>query len=976
MGLKNFIAENYKDSAKMNKGVLGKAFIGLGVAELATSEKKLKSLLSLIGQIVFMKPVFAAAMVGMFGAMGKAVKSILHETGSLKAALEKLSKIQGLAKVFEPFTGGAEAAKKKVAELVKLAESKNLSLDSVATAARNLMAMSRGAQGATKELSEMADAAKATGNSLEAVAEASANFTATLRGGGDISAASEEIRKMGLMSQQTADKLTALQKAGASAGQLKEILASSIGSSAKGTGGAGVDEAAARYSGLKTKAAEAFGSGFTDHEVGQTKNYSDALSAVIPVIQDLSQWFSKLYDGLSASLSAVVKWVATIPGLNTAISLTVKGVSLLIGLVSALMAKNLIKWLWSLSAVFNVTAGSCYNFGKSVSRMTAGLVSAGNAARAASLAIRVLGWAIKATGIGLMITLAASLIGAITGLSSASEDAAREIREEDAAIRQSTDAILEKIKAIRTLSDQNEILAESIQKVADAQAEDDAARKEYELQKEKDKSRFMVWGDSSDETDSAKSEWDKARRRLNAAKTGMNAAAGFNGPLLDSDKIVEAKLAERSRASALKEQSFQIAFGSAPPEQQAAMMPGRIEELKARRASALLGVNATRDFADAGQQADINLQKAMAALASQGGTGVLETRAVEAAKRARDEVGITAPGGTSTNLFARERMAISSGDAETANRYHLDALDAQGKESQLGSFDSAVSDAEESYRRLQITNAAAAKEAQIAMDLANSSAEGFAEYLESMAAQIKSLNNQIEAEEKISPNGSAKLTGLRADLAATEKSRSRAKRDQEISTEEAKWRYALSGSSSTGIRAQEEASIARQNEIARALLRPGLSEAEKFNLYSEREDDLAGVKRAREENARASIASSRRRGIAGAELRGDSATADRLRREGEALDIYDEQFSLNGNNKEEAMRVAGDEMKTRIALDAKSARYGGAGLVVDDLARIGGGGNKATDYGAEQVDLAKQELSVMTEMKETLSRIEKKGGLK
>lgn len=127
-----------KEVGENFKGTLNKGFALFSVAEIATADNKLKAILTTIKNILLWRPMLAMLGVGLISGLGKGIRSLVHDTGSLQAAMEKLKVIQGLEKALAPFTAGIENAKRKVAELVNFAAGKNMSIGEVEGRPRGL----------------------------------------------------------------------------------------------------------------------------------------------------------------------------------------------------------------------------------------------------------------------------------------------------------------------------------------------------------------------------------------------------------------------------------------------------------------------------------------------------------------------------------------------------------------------------------------------------------------------------------------------------------------------------------------------------------------------------------------------------------------------------------------------------------------------------------------------------------------------
>ena len=441
------------------KGVGGAILGGSIVADIATSDNKLRAVLKSMKDIAVFSVTFSGIFAGAFNAMGKSVRSLLHDTGSLDAALKKLQKIQDWQKVFSPLVGGAKAAKVEVAKLVNLAASKDLKLDNVAAGARNLQVMTRGAYAGVDALSEVIDAADATGNSFEDMAEAVGGFNEALRGGGDIDQAAEKLRRMGAITQDAANQMVELQKNGGTAFQLMDRMRGSIGefrgSRDRSKGEAG--RVSAGYDAAKTNLQEKFGSPWADDEVERTKNYTEALKAIAPTVERLSQFFHTLFAGFETAKSGMVAWFAKLEEGSGIIEGTIKVVTYLITAISAFGAVCLIAASTQIAALIT------------------GLLGAATASGALAVALGVLRVAVigvtVASGIGILVTILGTLYGVLTRSTKAVEEHSRALHDLNSAYSESNAAMQKQISLITTLEQKHVALEKAVGDTTEAYKE-------------------------------------------------------------------------------------------------------------------------------------------------------------------------------------------------------------------------------------------------------------------------------------------------------------------------------------------------------------------------------------------------------------------------------------------------------------------------------------------------------------------------
>jgi hypothetical protein len=143
----------------------------------------------------------------------------------MAAALRASAQARGLETQFKIIMGSAEMARKKVAELSKEAARSPFSFAALGKAAINLQVLSNGAYASSRALKQVQDVAIATGAPVDAVAAAMGDLVGSLNRGGDgASNAASQLAAMGAISQATAQKVDALAKAGAPAGEAMRLV--------------------------------------------------------------------------------------------------------------------------------------------------------------------------------------------------------------------------------------------------------------------------------------------------------------------------------------------------------------------------------------------------------------------------------------------------------------------------------------------------------------------------------------------------------------------------------------------------------------------------------------------------------------------------------------------------------------------------------------------------------------------------------
>ncbi|MEA3210984.1 MAG: hypothetical protein QOE70_4041 [Chthoniobacter sp.] len=455
--LRNFIDEN-------TKGVVNKAMLGLSIAEIASADNKLKALVKTLASMILWKPLIAVGLVGAFSSMGKSIRNLVRDTGSLQAAMDKLRTIQGLAHIFAPFVGGMKAAKLKVAELVNFAAESNLELGGVADAEMALQKLTKGAYTGRDALKTMADTGAATGNSIDAVAGAVGGFIDELNGGRPVVDAAETLRGMGIISEETAKSLVALGQTGASNMAIFDAMTKSLEKNAGALQGMQGELSAveSRAKALGEAMRQKFGAPWTESEIKNTSNMNDAMQALLPVIERVAPFLQKLAGGFSTAATWITKTVTENQALMGVLgNLIVLGTSL-IGVVSAVAGIGLTVWL------FSAASGAL--------ALASALIAATGATGALATAIGVAGAvarvAMIASGVGILLAIAATAYGVYLNFAGAAERAA----EAQATLRKAHDdtnrAMERQLKNVRSLREEQVALKKATINTA-------AAYKEY-----------------------------------------------------------------------------------------------------------------------------------------------------------------------------------------------------------------------------------------------------------------------------------------------------------------------------------------------------------------------------------------------------------------------------------------------------------------------------------------------------------------
>lgn len=446
------------------KGGASKAFLGLQVAAVVTGENKLKEVLKLVRDLVLWRPMLNMLFVGMFASLGKGIRSLVHDTGSLHAAMSKLRTIQGLEKSLAPFVAGIENAKRKVAELVNFAARKNLSLGEVGGSAKGLAASTRGASG-IGDLDKLNDVARSTGNSLADVTEQTGNLYATLRSGDSIASTVEGLRSMGVISQTTADSLVQMQQSAASGPQIWDAYMQSLGRFAGGADAAkdSIEEVTTAHEAAKKALMDKFGSPFVSKDVENTKNWTGAIQAILPAVADVSDWFGRMFQGMRNLTGEFAKWIAESGIAGAALRALAIILSVVAAGASAIGAVKLTLWLRE-GAVSFANFGAAANWARTnVLRFTGSAMAAEVAAKAVTISMRILSRAMRLLAFVGLVGLLLEIAGAIKGMADASAETIKEMQDLRAAQDEANRSLENQISNIETLTDKHEAFQAALQ---------------------------------------------------------------------------------------------------------------------------------------------------------------------------------------------------------------------------------------------------------------------------------------------------------------------------------------------------------------------------------------------------------------------------------------------------------------------------------------------------------------------------------
>jgi hypothetical protein len=201
------------------------------------------------------------------GAFVKASAGAALNAQRMAEALKASDGAERLKQQFEQLLGSASAAKRQVEMLAKVASGSAFTFDSLADASKNLQVLTNGALNSEKALKKVQDVAAATGAPVDTMATAVADLYNALKTGDGVEAASGQLKNMGAISDETAQKLQSLNASGvglATTWQVVEADLNRANGAASALGGtiAGLQQQLANIQqGSDTKIGEMFAEG-------------------------------------------------------------------------------------------------------------------------------------------------------------------------------------------------------------------------------------------------------------------------------------------------------------------------------------------------------------------------------------------------------------------------------------------------------------------------------------------------------------------------------------------------------------------------------------------------------------------------------------------------------------------------------------------------------------------------------------------
>lgn len=457
-GLGGYLKKNAKFAYG---GLIGAAFLASDVKGILDADNKFKALLKTFKDFL----VIRIAMVGIFTGVAAAVKSLVRETGSLDEALKKFTQIQQYSRQFQAFTGSLGSARQRISELYQLSLRKPFKFEDIVEANKALEVFTRGTYTSVTATKTIGEAAIASGNSISDTARAVGQFYDQLRSGEPIENAAEQLRQMGLISQDTADNLTGMATSGTDVTATFNQLTSALQDTAAGAAGYKdeLEGITAEHQKAVAELQKAFGAPFAESESENIKNRTAAYQAITPVVAKLSQQAAGLYNGFSTAGTAVTKFLAQSSLVQRVLAGAGKGfmiATVAAGIFASFAAATLIPALVQLSTGISAFAG-------------AGLLRLGVNAGIAATAVTTLETTLVGLSYALPIAAVAGFGVAIVGAMVHAREEVKKIKREfadwSASQDKATASLLAQVAAISTLTDKNEALAAAMDRIIELQ---------------------------------------------------------------------------------------------------------------------------------------------------------------------------------------------------------------------------------------------------------------------------------------------------------------------------------------------------------------------------------------------------------------------------------------------------------------------------------------------------------------------------
>lgn len=242
-------------------------------------------------------------------------------------AVKSAAQIETLQTAFVPLLGGAQAAKDRIADLQKFANTTPFEMPEVAKASRVLQVMTRGALATGDSLRLVGDVASGTNQPFQDVAMWVGRLYSGLQSGQPVGEATMRLMEMGAITTETKAKIESLQKAGVKGNEVWAVAKQDFALFAGGMA-AQADTMAGKWSTLQDSARTALASiGASLAPVAKT--LLDFLTKACDWLGVLAGWFDKMpgfvkgaivvFAGLLAALGPLLLALGSLAGALTSI---------------------------------------------------------------------------------------------------------------------------------------------------------------------------------------------------------------------------------------------------------------------------------------------------------------------------------------------------------------------------------------------------------------------------------------------------------------------------------------------------------------------------------------------------------------------------------------------------------------------------------------------------------------------------------
>ena len=229
------------------------------------------------------------------------------------SGLKSAFKFETQTTQFKTLIGNIDEAKAHMADLKELGDTPPFSLDEFAKASRALMVMTDGALGYKKSLELIGDAAAATGVPVEEMGQAVGRLYAMIRDGQPLSRAVVQLRNMGAITPEVAQKLQDLQDAGKSNAEIWAEVENALGkykgamAETEKTGDGLIGAISSRWDNI----VRTFGEAFSDTAKGGMTDLLDKAKeleedgSIAEWAEETSDWLNKVVEGAAACAKAI-----------------------------------------------------------------------------------------------------------------------------------------------------------------------------------------------------------------------------------------------------------------------------------------------------------------------------------------------------------------------------------------------------------------------------------------------------------------------------------------------------------------------------------------------------------------------------------------------------------------------------------------------------------------------------------------------